>query len=114
MELDPGDVLALDDGREALPVLAAADDVLLLAGPADERVHVIEGRRLAEARGQLGGPLERDAVPADVRELGRLERGHPAGQQAEACRALVLGRGLEEQLHAEADAEHGRSRLRAL
>ncbi len=43
MELDAGDVVALDDRGEALAVLAAADDVVLVLRPADERVHVVEG-----------------------------------------------------------------------
>src|SRR4051812_42530259 len=45
--------------------------------------------------------------PADVRDLVAvgLQRGHDAAEQREPARALVLHRGVEEQLHAEADAE---------
>ena len=50
MELHAGDVLALDDRGEALAVLALAHDVRRIGGAADEGMHVVEGRALAEAR----------------------------------------------------------------
>ena len=46
--------------------------------------------------------------------FGASSARHLAGQQAEPRRALVLDRALEQQLHAEADAEHGRAALRPL
>src|SRR5215208_807695 len=76
-------------------------------------MHVVEGDRVAQALGQRRLALERHPVPPDVRELGRLERRHLAGQQAEPQSALVLRGGLEQQLHAEADAEHRRATARA-
>ena len=56
------------------------------AGPAGERVHVVEGRRARRSPSISARlALERDEVPADVRELRRLQRPHLAGQQAQAA-----------------------------
>src|SRR6185437_15204938 len=60
-------------------------------------------------RGERGALAESNLVPADVRNLqpGRRKPVDPPLQEAEAPRALVLARSLEEQLHAQADAERG-------
>ena len=57
---------------------------------------------------RLARPLDR--LPADVRHLepGGVEAVDLALDQAEPSRAAELGRGFEQQLEAEADAEHGR------
>ena len=69
MELRAHDVPALDDRDEALAVVAPADDVGLVRRPGHERVHVVEGGRVAEPVGQRRRPREGDGVPADVRDL---------------------------------------------
>ena len=54
------------------------------------------GRRPPRRPARASAPdarSHRHAVPADVRQLRRLERRHLAGQQAEPRGALVLGRG---------------------
>ena len=87
VELRAEDVVALDDRGEALAVVAAADDVVLVGGPADERVHVVEGRARRRGR-RVSARRARaaHAVPADVRDLQRRRSSGVdlAGQQAEA------------------------------
>ena len=109
MELDAGDVVALDDRGEALAVLATADDVVLVRGPADERVHVVEGRALAEAARQRAsrcGTSPRSsrcagawAPPAASprRAAGRAPRRPRARRRprtAAACRGRCPARGV--------------------
>ena len=87
VELHAEDVAALDDRGERLAVLAAADHVARLGRPAGERVHVVEGRRLAEALGERRLALEGDEVPADVRAAWAPRSGVTSPpQQAEARR----------------------------
>ena len=45
---------------------------------------------------------------------GAVERAHAPGEQAQAGLSLVLVGGLEQQLHAQAQAEHGHAGARAL
>ena len=46
--------------------------------------------------------------------VGKIERPHLAGDQPEPLRAVVLGRGLEQELHAEAAAEQRNAAARQL
>src|SRR5438309_1584983 len=69
-------------------------------------VHEVEALvgEAVEEHGVLGGG---DGVPAHVRQHGRLELLHHAGPLAAALGVLtVLDPALEEDLHADADAQH--------
>src|SRR5262249_2129393 len=95
-----------DRRDEALAVVAAAEDDALVGRVRRERVHVVEGAAGPEAidERRIGRPL--DEVPADVRQLrGAGELADLAAQDAEAFGAAELGRCLEQELHAQADAE---------
>ena len=96
----------------ALAVLGGGDDVGRILGPRRQRVHVVEGAALAgQSRGERRRALEADVVPADVRDPqpAGVQRAHLAGEQPEAVGELVLLGALEQQLHAQADAQHGRA-----
>ena len=105
VELRAEDGAGLDDGRERLAVRRGPDDDRLVGGPDHEGVHVVEGH-VAEPGGDLRG-LRAHEVPADVRQplALRVKTGDVALEQPQAGRAAVLGRGLEQQLHPEADAQ---------
>ena len=101
------DVAALDDRDEALAVLARGRRRRRVGRPAGERVHVVEGRGLAEALGQRRRRARRSrgssrcaaaAAPRSARHRRR------AGARARR-RPRARSEALEQQLHAEADAE---------
>ena len=102
---------AADGRNEGNPVVALGKDKGRVVGHAVEAVHEIEGlavglKSLLERAALLH---EADRVPAHVRHLegrGEPEAEHPAGNDAEALHAALLGT-LEKRLHAEAHAEEG-------
>jgi len=105
-----------DDAREPLAVFCRPHDVLRPPRTGHERMHVIEGAaRLWEPGGQRAGLLERHLVPSDVRYPQRTasEPRDFAFDQPQALRVTHLFRALEQQLHPEADPEHGHARLRS-
>ena len=98
---------------ELAPVGRHPEHVAPGPGAGRERVHVVEGRRVGEPGGQLGVGAPGDRVPADVRHLEtvHVELLDRALEQADALPAAELGRALEQQLHPQADPEHGPARL---
>src|SRR3954451_9269954 len=108
MELDTVERRPLHRAGEALAVGGGAEHVALGRWARGEGVDEVERRLLAETLGELRGVLPAHRRPADVRDLVaiRLERSDDAAEQRQPAGALVLHRGVEEQLHAEADPEH--------
>ena len=74
----------------------------------DERVHVVEGRGVGQARAEDDGRTQRTSFQPmwGSFEPAGVERDDLAGQQPEAVGAAELGAVLEQQLHAQARAEH--------
>ena len=109
----------LDHGGEALAPFGAAD----------HDIFVGRASREASARNRTG--VSAPPVSSGAKRDGRSQRtgsqpmcgtfrpgasscGDVTGQQAQALRSLVLGRGLEEELHAEADAQQRTAGARPL
>ena len=116
VKLNPEQRRPFDRAGEAPAVFGGPEGVPLLRRPGRQRVDEVEGRLGVDPVGQRRLALPADRFPADVRDLepGRLERRDVAGEQPEAIGAAELARALEEELHPQADAEHGGALPRAL
>src|SRR5579875_1811039 len=80
-------------------------------------VHEVDVGAVGDAREHGDGPHDAQRIPAHVRHLARgvaREAHHAPGEDAEPAHAGRLLALLEEELHADADAEKGASRARRL
>jgi len=96
---------ALDHGGERLPVRAGRDAVV--GHRRGEAVHEIGPVAGLYTGQQRAGAAQIEAVPTHVRNANARRRRHPsnpAGQHAQTLDSALVG-GLEQQLHAQADAQ---------
>src|SRR6266480_4572365 len=106
MELDSVQRRPLHGTGEALAVRRGAEQIALGRRTRREGVDEVERRLFAQPFREQGGVLPAHWRPADVRDLVAvgLQWGDDSVEQREPARPLVLDRGLEEQLEAQADA----------
>src|SRR4051794_6708502 len=108
MELHAPDPVACNRADELVAVLRRAEHDPV-RGDRRERMHVVEGRRVGQPLDQRRLLPPSNRVPADLRDLQprRIEGADLAGEQRKTTGATELDRALEQELHAQADAEHG-------
>src|SRR5206468_12561945 len=103
VELDAGEHAALDGGHDATVVVDLGDGGAAVR-PGCVAVGEVDVGSV-EAVEQLGRPEDDECVPAHVRHTARVEAPYRSVEQTQPATAFLAL--VEEELHADADAEDG-------
>src|SRR5262245_23761859 len=104
MELDAREGAALDGGDNRPVMLRLGGDKRAIDGLARVRMGKVDVRAV-ETASDAAAVHDSELVPAHVRDAARFEPAHRSGEDPQAEAALLAL--LEEELHADADPEHG-------